>query len=421
MYNLESIQAVDNSLFSKEFIKPLYDSFCFSKIPTSIYSLLTGKEPQLGLPPSCFIPKESYDAVFLFFLDGFAWRFCEHYKDHPFLHRFYQSGIVSKLTAQFPSTTAAEVSTIHTGLEVGQTGIYEWFQYEPQVDRIIAPLLFAYAGDKIAHSLLGSEISPSSFFPFKTIYQKMHSEEITSYLFQHASLTSPYAQSASKEAHVTSYFTLKQGLSSIKELMSKEVNNKIYGMFYYSNIDSVGHRKGVDSQELKDEILSTLDLLEEMMQSLVKTDKKIAILVTADHGMSRVDPNTTIYLNQELPQFSSFLKRGKDGALLVPAGSCRDFFLYVKEDCLEEAFILLTDFFQGKGEVWKVSDLISLGFFGSQVSSRFLERVGNIVVLPYEGESVWWFEKHRFEQHFYGAHGGLTREELEISFLFGAF
>jgi len=47
-----------------------------------------------------------------------------------------------------------------------------------------------------------------------------------------------------------------------------------------------------------------------------------------------------------------------------------------------------------------------------------LQRVGDLVVLPYEGNAVWWLEKHRFEQHFYGAHGGLTRGEIEIPFLF---
>src|SRR3990167_4240162 len=158
MLNQISISSVDQSRFSKCFTKPLYESFCFSKIPETILSLLTGEGE--GLPPSCYSMSEgSYEGVVLFFLDAFGWSIFNRYKDHPFCRRFLQQGIVSKISTQFPSTTAAHVTTIHTGLEVGETGIYEWFQYEPLVDEMIAPLLFSRAGDPIHNSLLQSEHS----------------------------------------------------------------------------------------------------------------------------------------------------------------------------------------------------------------------------------------------------------------------
>ncbi len=423
MINQESIDQVSLSQFSQKFIKPLYDAFCFSKIPNSVFSLLTGSEKDKGLPPSCFISSEdSYDMVVLFFLDAFGWKFFERHMDHPFCRRFLDSGVVSKLTAQFPSTTAAQVTTIHTGLEVGQTGIYEWFYYEPKVGRIIAPLLFSYAGDKVLESLLSSGIPPAEFFPFETFYQKLHSKGVNSYLFQNVNLTSsPYSQKMTRDAHLISYYSLKQGLQTIAELVNQPANQKTYALFYYANIDATGHRKGVDSEEMKTEIVQTLDLLEkEFMEMFKKTDKKIALLVTADHGMTEVNPRKTIYLNQEGSKLPSFIKKGPQGHLLAPAGSCRDFFLHIKEDCLEESLAYLTALLQGRAEVWKVSELIGLGLFGSHVSSRFLERVGDLVVLPYEGESVWWFEKHRFEQNFYGAHGGLSHDEQEIPFLFAS-
>ncbi len=413
----ESIEAVDREVFSKNFAKPLYDSFCFSQIPATVCSLLGVGGG--GLPSGCVLP-DTYDAVVLLFLDGFAWRYFERYRNHPFLRRFLDKGVVSKITAQFPSTTAAQVTSINTGLEVGQSGIYEWFQYEPQVDRIIAPLLFSYAGDKVAESLSSSEVPPSEFFPFETVYQKLQDHKISSHLVQPVQLSSsPYSQRMTRGSHVLSYFTLQQGLQGIRDTLKNSGDQKNYIVLYYPDIDSVGHRKGPGSKELEEEVLRTLDLLEKEFEGWTSPQgKKIACLLTADHGMVSVDPKSTWYINREFPQIAHFCKKSALGYLLSPAGSCRDMFLHIKQEAVQEVFETLTDLLQGRAEIWKTSELITAGFFGSHVSSRFLQRVGDLVVLPYEGESVWWFEKNRFEQHFYGAHGGLTRGELEIPFLF---
>ena len=68
---------------------------------------------------------------------------------------------------------------------------------------------------------------------------------------------------------------------------------------------------------------------------------------------------------------------------------------------------------EGKADIVKTESLINDGYFGPEISSRFRERVANLVVLPYRYESVWWYEKNKFEQRFYGHHGGLTPQEME--------
>src|SRR3954451_15796858 len=120
MINARANDAVGGSRFSATFRKPLYSSYCFSRIPATINYLLTGQDGQtlpmdvLGKLPT------RYRRVILLFVDAFGWRFFERYADdYPFLRRFVEEGVVSQLTAQFPSTTAAHVTTIHTGLPVG--------------------------------------------------------------------------------------------------------------------------------------------------------------------------------------------------------------------------------------------------------------------------------------------------------------
>lgn len=413
MINKESVQKVDQSCFSTSFKKPLYDSFCFSRIPATIYHLLTREEESRALPRSCFDQGE-YDGVILLFIDAFGWCFLEKYLSHPFLQRCLDKGILSKITTQFPSTTAAHITTIHTGLEVGQTGIYEWFQYEPKVDKVIAPLLFSYAGDGIPNSLLASGVAPEDFFPFTTLYQKLHLKGVDSFVFQESSINnSPYSQSVCKGAHAVGYLNLEQGLKSLAELFLTPRANKTYAFFYHSHIDSVGHRKGVENKAFEKSILYCLDRLEKELAPIMRSSKKIALLLTADHGMVPVHPKKTIYLNLEMPHLLDCLE------VKTPAGSCRDLFLTVKKEYLERVIQEIGLIVKGKAEVWKVETLIEKGFFGeASVGQRFLERVGNVVILPYENEAVWWFDARKFKQNFYGSHGGLTPHEMETSFLF---
>ena len=65
----------------------------------------------------------------------------------------------------------------------------------------------------------------------------------------------------------------------------------------------------------------------------------------------------------------------------------------------------------------RTEDLIDQGYFGPDVSETFRAHVGNLVVLAYRHESVWWYEQGKFEQKFYGHHGGLTPQEMEIPLL----
>ncbi len=81
---------------------------------------------------------------------------------------------------------------------------------------------------------------------------------------------------------------------------------------------------------------------------------------------------------------------------------------------LDEAQAFLASRLEGRAEVRKVAELMEAGYFGPVISPSSAARAGDLVILPYRGESVWWFEKDKFEQKFYGHHGGLTKQEMEI-------
>jgi predicted AlkP superfamily pyrophosphatase or phosphodiesterase len=385
---------------NETFVKPRYDEGGFAGIPTRIETAFASRK---------------YDAVVLFLIDGFGWRFFERFQDSPFLKRIARDGKIEKITSQFPSTTAAHVTTIHTGLPVGVSGIYEWYYYEPQIDQIIAPLLFSLAGTKERDGLKSIGVKPASLYPRGVFYPALKKRGVDSYLFGMREYTpSTYSSVIMAGLEQYAYKTFSEALVNLNLLLEKQTQ-PTYIHLYFDKLDSICHEYGPNSPQMEAEIETFLLIMEHYFERIFNTKKRVLFLMTADHGQVEVDPQTTVFLNRDM-RFSGverFLKINRYRQLLVPAGSARDMFLHVKEDLLDDAQAFLTPRLEGKADVVKTEYFINEGYFGPEVSSRFRERVGNLVILPYRYESVWWYEKDKFEQRFYGHHGGLTPQEME--------
>jgi predicted AlkP superfamily pyrophosphatase or phosphodiesterase len=420
MINEASVQAVNASRFTEHFGKPLYNSYCFSQIPQTIYHLLTG-DGDAGLPNTVFgnLPRR-YDKVVLFFVDAFGWRFFErYYEKYPFLKRFMNEGVVSKLTTQFPSTTAVHMTTMHTGLPVGETGVYEWFYYEPVVDRIIAPLMFSFAGEKGRDGMAAAGVDPRAIYPHQTLYQRLKQHQVKSYLFENRDYApSPYGDVVEVGSQLVPFKTFPEALTNLIDAINAETG-KAYFFVYFDAIDSMGHIYGPSSRQFDAEVDTFLVMMERLWHSAMsgKLDNTL-LLMTADHGQTEVSPDTTIYLNQQAPSILPFVKTNRQGTPLIPAGSARDMFLYINEEHLLEAHDLLSAQLKDHAEVYYVRDLIDQGFFGpSKPSPTFMSRIADLVILPYQNGTVWWYEKGKYSQNFYGHHGGLTRNEMETVLL----
>jgi predicted AlkP superfamily pyrophosphatase or phosphodiesterase len=422
MLNQRSLEAVQQASFDSIFCRPLYESYCFSQLPKTFKRLLTG-EKRGGLPDDVLTdPHARYECLIVILIDGFGWRFLQKYVEEiPFLRRFLTQGVISQLTSQFPSTTVPHLTCLNTGLPVGKSGLYEWFYYEPLVGAVIAPFRFALAGESNNSLLSQGGITPEGLFPFKTFYQELRELGIPSTLLYHRSYaSSPFSQVTGQGATIIPYASYAEAIYKLSELITQQPRGYFY--LYLGDIDSDSHQCGPDSSEVNLVIRDTFDVLEKRLaQHSVLGNSKMALIVTADHGQIPIFPEKTLYLNQLCPETLEWMKRDFKGHPLAPAGSPRDYFLYVKEHELERAYQHLQTLFKGKARVYKTQTLIEQGLFGPlPLSARFYDRIGNLVILPHENESVFWYEQDRFENRFYGNHGGLTRGEMETIFLFHA-
>ncbi len=196
------------------FIKPRYDSGGFAGTPNRIKEAFASKK---------------YDAVVLFFIDAFGWRFYERFQDSKFIKRIAKHGKIEKLTSQFPSTTAAHVTTMHTGLPVGMSGVHEWIYYEPKVDQIIAPLLFSHSGTKERDTLNPKRVNAADIYPKGILYPELKKMGVDSFNFGLRDYTpSTYSNFVMEGSEMRPYKTLSEAFVNIGLLLEKQKNPTLH-------------------------------------------------------------------------------------------------------------------------------------------------------------------------------------------------
>jgi type I phosphodiesterase/nucleotide pyrophosphatase len=382
-------------------IVPRHDGGGFAALPATVARLLGVGEGGVtldGLPARA-------QRVVLVLLDAFGWRFFARHGDHPLLRRF---DAVVPLTTQFPSTTTAHVTTLHTGLPLGEHGLYEWNVYEPSLDALITPLLFCYAGDGTRDTLLRAGVDPGflrSSAP--TLYERLADGGVACHVFAPATFSpSTYDGVLARGAVLHAVATLPAGLAALAATL-RAAPGPAYAYLYWDEVDSTGHEHGPSSPQFAAAAERCLDALDTGLRAL---PEGTVVLLAADHGQIDVDPATTVYVNEAWPQIVDLLARGGRGRLLAPAGSARDLFLHCRPDAVEEVVDGLQRLLGERATVHRVADMVAAGWLGA-VGERLRARLADVCVLPAPGETVWWRERHRFDMRFRGHHGGLSEDE----------
>jgi hypothetical protein len=340
--------------------------------------------------------------VVLVYFDAFGWRFLERHADHP----LFAGAEVERWSSCFPSTTTVHSTTIHSGLPLGEHGLYEWNVLEPRLNRLVTPLWFCFAGDDRPGTLFDTGLTAHDLFPDETLYRRLLP------LPSHVAMPAGIARSETSKlllqpATVHPFDVNAEGLARLCAALATE--ERAYGTIYFGDADALMHMVGPDAPEVA-------ALMEETLSAIAAAPwpEGTLVLLTADHGMEGISPERTTYVNVVWPELARHLVVGADDRPLAPAGSCRDLFLHVRPERLDEVEAKLAELLTPLAEVRKVDALLAEGLFGPDVTDALTSRLANLVVLPAPGEAAYWLEDGRFEQRFHGQHGGLTANEMEI-------
>jgi hypothetical protein len=213
----------------------------------TIEFLLTGEASAALLPPDCF--GGSYPQprkVVLVFVDSFGWHFWrEHAHRFRATSRVAEHGTLSPISALFPSTTAASVSTLNLGVLPAAHALYEWNIYIPAYGEVIQSLAFTPLGRHPRDACLKKGYDPGAMLEVhETLHQRLGRHGVRSVQFSHANYAgSAYNRVASAGAEVVVHGTPAEALVQLREALL-QTSGKALLSVYWAAIDTIAHIHG---------------------------------------------------------------------------------------------------------------------------------------------------------------------------------
>lgn len=400
---------------------PRYGAGCLSSIPSTVMDLLSVKPSRPGLPADLLggIDLSGVENVVLLVADGLGMNEWRRQEQAGLVRDLSLRGSVKEITTVFPSTTAAALTTLATGLTPQEHALPEWFVYMKEVNSVVVTLPFSFMGDRGRETLRG-HMRPTALFRGTPIFKRLRESGIEAH-----SLTSrPLAETTyTKLVHAASkivpYSSSSDMVASLRRTV-ESARGPSFSYVYWSHVDAIEHEYGPSTDESELEAASLSFLLHTGF--VARLDKRVAkrtlLMVTADHGQVKVNVGDTLYLNR----FRSLTRRFRkvEGKRVTPAGSPRDVFLHLGEGCSDEAWEFLRNRLAGRASVLKIEDAIQAGLFGLNApSKKFRDRAGDLLILAHGTGTVWYRGGRGYNLNLRGLHGGLSEDEMMVPFAVG--
>jgi hypothetical protein len=419
---LAEIQQYIEDRTHREVLYPCYESYNLSKIPSTVLALQGIPQPDLALlkiVEQTMAHRRYPPKVVVLLIDGFGWhQWLQYAERYDFFNRVTARGVVAPITTVFPSTTAAALTTIHSGLTPLEHGLPEWWVYFDELDTIAASLPFTPLGGRGRDKLLEAGVKPSILFRGKTIYQMLANAQVPSFtLIRDAYARSAYSSVVHKGSVTVPFINSSDLLVNLRQKIV-EVSGPAYFFVYWDAVDAIAHSYGPHTEQYHAELAGFSYLLQreliEKIPAHIAAD--ILLLVTADHGHINVAPRQTLYLNR-YPRLLRSLEVSHAGRRIPPWGSPRDVFLRVQKDRLPETAAWLTKRLAGKATVMTTAEALQRQLFGvGKIHQRFKHRVGNLLILPTHDHLIWFEHLKGKKFSLRGMHGGLRPDEMLIPF-----
>jgi len=290
----------------EEIIYPNYDN-CVLNLITSVLKYYNVETKYKGNSNLEAILQKKYKNVVIFILDGMGTNLLKSTCPNGFL----SSNKIEDITSVCPSTTTAVMNTYYSGKPPIETGYIAWSQYFKEYGRTLDmfPRVDSYTGEKYKNA----KMDVFDMLKYKSIFEQIeeNSPNVKTYEINPSNCDSRAKKCIKAD-------TVKDMCEMIKSLCKNDDNNFIFT--YHISPDKILHKKGCDSVEVKDFIIESDKLIEEMVKKLEGTNT--LLIVSADHGHNDIGKR---YTALDLGEINEYL-------IMPPSLESRAVTFWVKEE-----------------------------------------------------------------------------------------
>jgi predicted AlkP superfamily pyrophosphatase or phosphodiesterase len=348
-------------------------------LPDSV-AALDGRRGRLGLPAA--------RAVVVIVIDGLGAQALANRTGHA---RTLVAARTRSIDSVVPSTTAAALTTILTGVWPGTHGLVGYRAIDRENDRVVNQL-----------SGWDDLMVPEAWQRSRTVFERIAEGPVSAVAvgpakFAGSGLTRAILRGAPYvgEDDVAGRFAIAAECARTERTLT---------YVYVPELDKVGHKEGVESPEWTT-ALENLDAAVAVLDAAVP--RRTGIVITADHGMLDIPHDAHVLLSRHTDVMA--------GVRHV-AGEPR--FLHLGlEDAHEAPAVAAawTDRFGDSSWIATREEAIAAGWFGADVFAEARDRMGDVLVAP-RRRIAFYDDRHADDpgRGMVGQHGSLTPEERSV-------
>ena len=371
-------------------IYPDYNNSVLNTI-TSVLKYYNVESKHNSLKELDEVLKNDYKNVIFFVLDGMG----DIILNNVSKDGFFKKNKIKTVTSVYPSTTTAAITTYYSGKPPYESGWVAWSQYFKEYGRAVDMLS---QKESYERKVLPNTIKKDVFkevVNYKSIFEQIEEKNEDVSVIE---ITPNYAEVRARKSLRAD--NIDEAIDAID--IVKDGNKRKFIFVYVDAPDSLLHKYGCISNEVKEYILDA----EKKIEELTNTLEDSLVIVTADHGHKDIKNVYSTIDNEEL----------FDMYLMPPALESRVVAYYIKENRKEEFKEKFSSLYKDEFLLLSREEVLEKNLLGfGDKHPRLEEFIGDFLAISISDSII------RLETYLAdgkpvkkSTHGGLTEDEMLV-------
>lgn len=313
---------------------------------------------------------------------------------------------VGGLTSVFPSTTAAAVTTLMSGLAPAAHGLTGWHMLFEEAGGVLAVLPLRRRGPPVADRPVPDVPPPGRLFTHAGLFAGLRR---ASRVLSPADIAfSPFNLFHTRGASTQGYADREDMFAQLADVAADVARSDApaFTYAYYDGLDALSHRYGAYGDMARAELLALDAAFGRLLDALSGSDT--TVIVTADHGFIDSPADRSIDL-AEHPQLAAMLAQPLCGEQRVA-------WCYLKPEVSADDFLRCVAARLGdRAEAIPCARLVEEGWFGpGPAHPKLASRIGDFALVMQENWTIkdWLPTERRYR--LLGQHGGVSALEMQV-------